>query len=173
MKVNGLTVMNTVYIGLGSNLSNPAKQIRTAVEALANLKNCQIDKISALYFSRPMGPKDQPDYMNAVLSLTTNLSAIKLLDALQNIENIAGRVRKDNRWGARVLDLDILLFGNQVIKTERLTIPHYGMKTREFVLIPLHELVCDLVLPDGEKLAELIQNIDQNGLKIFDYSLQL
>ncbi|MCJ8321396.1 MAG: 2-amino-4-hydroxy-6-hydroxymethyldihydropteridine diphosphokinase [Colwellia sp.] len=165
--------MNTVYIGLGSNLSNPAKQIKAAVVELATLEDCQIDKVSALYYSRPMGPKDQPDYMNAVVSLKTKVSAIKLLDALQSIENNAGRVRKDNRWSARILDLDILLFGNQVINTARLTIPHYGMKSREFVLIPLHELAGDLVLPDGEKLIELIHNIDQNGLKIFDYSLQL
>jgi len=165
--------MNTVYIGLGSNLSNPAKQIKHAVQALANLDNCQIDKVSALYYSRPMGPKNQPDYMNAVVSLKTKLCPIELLDALQAIENKAGRVRKDNRWGARILDLDILLFGNKVINTERLTVPHYGMKTREFVLIPLYELVSDLVLPSGENLVELVQEIDQNGLKIFDYSLQL
>lgn len=165
--------MNTVYIGLGSNLSNPAQQIRNAIKALSQLKSCQLDKVSALYFSRPMGPKDQPDYMNAVVSLTTTISAIEMLDALQSIENTAGRVRKDNRWGARILDLDILLFNDHVINTERLTIPHYGMKVREFVLIPLHEIAPTLVLPDGEMLGKLIQGIDHNGLKIFDYSLQL
>jgi len=165
--------MITVYIGLGSNLSEPAKQLKTAVQAISVLENCQINRISSLYFSRPMGPQDQPDYMNAVLSLSTKLTAIELLDQLQNIENNAGRVRKDNRWGARILDLDILLFGQQIINSERLTIPHYGMKLREFVLMPLEEIAPNLNLPCGDSLNELIQSLDQNGLKIFDNSLQL
>jgi 2-amino-4-hydroxy-6-hydroxymethyldihydropteridine diphosphokinase len=92
---------------------------------------------------------------------------------LQTIENKAGRLRKDNRWGARILDLDILLFGQQLINNERLTIPHYGLKTREFVLLPLQEISPNLILPSGDSLDELIQGLDQNGLKIFDNSLQL
>lgn len=165
--------MNTAYIGLGSNLSDPAKQLKSAVKIISSLKDCQINKISSLYFSRPMGPQDQPDYMNAVLSLSTELTAMELLDKLQNIENSAGRVRKDNRWGARILDLDIILFGQQTINNERLTIPHYGMKTREFVLMPLYEISPTLTLPCDVTLNELIQSLDQNGLKIFDNSLQL
>ncbi|MFQ3289296.1 MAG: 2-amino-4-hydroxy-6-hydroxymethyldihydropteridine diphosphokinase [Alteromonadaceae bacterium] len=137
------------------------------------MEHCQIKNISSLYFSRPMGPQDQPDYMNAVLSLTTSLTSIELLDILQTIENKAGRLRKDNRWGARILDLDILLFGQQLINNERLTIPHYGLKTREFVLLPLQEISPNLILPSGDSLDELIQGLDQNGLKIFDNSLQL
>ena len=165
--------MSLVYIGLGSNLSDPAMQIKQAVLAISSLENCKIERISALYFSRPMGPKDQPDYMNAVLSLSTSSSPIELLDALQTIENNTGRVRKDNRWGARILDLDILLFDNQVIDSQRLIIPHYGMKTREFVLTPLYEIAPTLVFPDGVALSEIVHTINQNGLKIFDYSLQL
>jgi 2-amino-4-hydroxy-6-hydroxymethyldihydropteridine diphosphokinase len=165
--------MNTVYIGLGSNLSQPAKQLKSAVQSIAAIEQCQIKKISSLYFSRPMGPQDQPDYMNAVVSVTTSLTAIDFLTVLQMIENNAGRLRKDNRWGARVLDLDILLFGQQLIDNDRLTIPHYGMKVREFVLLPLHEISPNLILPCGDSLDELIQGLDQNGLKIFDNSLQL
>ena len=165
--------MNMVYIGLGSNLSDPAKQLKSAVQAISTIEHCQIKNISSLYFSRPMGPQDQPDYMNAVLSLTTSLTSIELLDILQTIENEAGRLRKDNRWGARILDLDILLFGQQLINNERLTIPHYGLKTREFVLLPLQEISPNLILPSGDSLDELIQGLDQNGLKIFDNSLQL
>jgi len=165
--------MNTVYIGLGSNLSQPAKQLKRAVQAISMIEQCQIQKISSLYFSRPMGPQDQPDYMNAVLSVKTRLSAIELLTFLQTIENNAGRLRKASRWDARVLDLDILLFGQQLINNDRLTIPHYGMKIREFVLLPLHEISPNLILPCGDNLDELIQGLDQNGLKVFDNSLQL
>jgi len=113
-----------------------------------------------------MGPQDQPDYMNAVLSLQTNLSALALLDALQVIENKSGRIRKDDRWGARILDLDILIYGTQVINNARLTVPHYGMKSREFVLIPLAEIAPKLHLPDGDSINELCKNIASNGLKI-------
>lgn len=158
--------MTLAYIGLGSNLSDPAAQIRQAVNHIKSIPNSQLKKISSLYFSRPMGPQDQPDYMNAVLALNTQLSALALLDHLQAIENNAGRVRKENRWGARILDLDIILFGNETINNERLTVPHYGMKAREFVLIPLAEIAQTLLLPDGDRVAELAKNIATNDLKI-------
>jgi 2-amino-4-hydroxy-6-hydroxymethyldihydropteridine diphosphokinase len=158
--------MAIAYIGLGSNLADPEQQIRNAVVNIEQIKDCELTKVSSLYFSRPMGPQDQPDYMNAVAELETSLSAIALLDQLQLIENKAGRVRKDNRWGPRVLDLDILLFDNQTIKTERLIVPHYGLKEREFVLIPLDEINHQLLLPSGESVERLRINIDANGLKI-------
>lgn len=158
--------MTIVYIGLGSNLSDPALQIRKAIEQIKKFPECTIEKISSLYFSRPMGPQDQPDYMNAVLSINTTLSPIDLLDQLQSIENNAGRVRKDNRWGARILDLDILIYGEQVIESERLTVPHYGMKLREFVLIPLNEIAPNLQLPCKENICDLAKKISSNGLKI-------
>jgi 2-amino-4-hydroxy-6-hydroxymethyldihydropteridine diphosphokinase len=158
--------MALAYIGLGSNLADPQAQISSALDKLAQLENCQVSRVSSLYFSRPMGPQDQPDYMNAVVAIETSLSAITLLDQLQHIEQNAGRVRKDNRWGARVLDLDILLFAQQIINTERLTIPHYGLKQREFVLLPLAEITPDLILPDGNNIQELADQINKNGLKI-------
>ena len=102
--------MSLAYIGLGSNLSDPQAQIITAIEKLKQLDGGNVIKISSLYFSRPMGPQDQPDYMNAVVALETNKSAIELLEQLQHIETITGRIRKDDRWGARILDLDIILF---------------------------------------------------------------
>ncbi|WP_281559579.1 2-amino-4-hydroxy-6-hydroxymethyldihydropteridine diphosphokinase [Thalassomonas sp. RHCl1] len=160
------TEKHTAYIGLGSNLSDPEQQIRQAVIAIAGIADSSIIRISSLYFSKPMGPQDQPDYMNAVLALTTRLAPLALLDALQDIENKAGRIRKDNRWGARVLDLDILLFDQETIDNERLTVPHYGMKEREFVLLPLAEVAPSLVLPCGESVLELSKNINPNGLKI-------
>jgi len=163
--------MITAYIGLGSNLSDPAEQIRKAVLAIGQIKDSCISKVSALYYSRPMGPQDQPDYMNAVLALETELSALALLDELQAIENKAGRVRKENRWGARILDLDILLFGDQVINNDRLTVPHYGMKLREFVLVPLAEIAPDLKLPDGDNISTLAATIALNGLKVHPQKL--
>jgi 2-amino-4-hydroxy-6-hydroxymethyldihydropteridine diphosphokinase len=154
------------YIGLGSNLSDPAKQIALAIEAIKLIPQSDVQALSSLYFSRPMGPKDQPDYMNAVLAVQTSLPPIALLDALQTIENEAGRVRKDNRWGARILDLDILLFGDENIATERLTVPHYGLKLREFVILPLAEIIPKLILPCQTSIASLAENIPRNGLKI-------
>jgi len=159
--------MITTYIALGSNLSDPVSQVRQAIIAIKSISQSCIKQVSSLYFSRPMGPQDQPDYINAVLALETELPAIALLDALQAIENKAGRVRKDNRWGARILDLDILFYGDEVINTERLTVPHYGLKLREFVLTPLAEIAPDLRHPDGERIIELSQRLDQNDLKVY------
>jgi len=157
--------MTTVYIGLGSNLADPQQQIIGAISAIKKIALSQVSQVSHLYFSRPMGPQDQPDYMNAVLALETKLSPLGLLDQLQGIENSAGRIRKDNRWGPRVLDLDILLFGDEVINNDRLTVPHYGMKEREFVLIPLAEIAPNLIMPDGNNITELSKQINANGLK--------
>jgi 2-amino-4-hydroxy-6-hydroxymethyldihydropteridine diphosphokinase len=155
-----------VYIGLGSNLSDPKRQIQLGIDALSQIKNSEISKVSSLYFSRPMGPQDQPDYMNAVVALSTELNPLALLDELQAIENKAGRVRKNNRWGARILDLDVLLYDNQVIENDRLTVPHYGLKDREFVLLPLAEIAPELQLPCSKKVLTLSHNIPLNGLKI-------
>jgi len=156
--------MITTYIGVGSNLSDPIKQVKLAIDALHKVKNSQVSAISSIYGSKPMGPQDQPDYINAVVELQTTLSPLALLDALQAIENKAGRVRKENRWGARILDLDILLFGDQIIENERLTIPHYGMKVREFVLLPLQEIAPHLHLPNGENINDLADKIAHNDL---------
>lgn len=152
------------YIGLGSNLSKPIEQIKNAIKQIEKISQSQVITISSLYLSKPMGPPDQDDYVNAVLSLGTSLNAIELLDSLQSIENDAGRVRKENRWGARVLDLDIILFGNETINTERLTIPHYGMNEREFVLVPLAEIAPGLTLPNGQSVKLLSQNIANNAM---------
>lgn len=157
--------MNNAFIGIGSNLSAPFAQVIKAVTEINNRDQCQVIKSSALYSSKPMGPQDQPDYVNAVIEIQTPLSALGLLDQLQEIEHDTGRVRKADRWGARILDLDIILFNNDVIENERLTVPHYGMKLREFVLIPLAEIAPELTLPDGDSVALLSQNISRNKLE--------
>jgi len=156
--------MVVAYIGLGSNLSEPIKQIQLAISEIEQIPHSLVTTASSLYLSKPMGPQDQDDYINAVLAIKTSLSAIELLNALQAIENSSGRVRKENRWGARILDLDIILFGNEVINTDRLTVPHYGMCEREFVLLPLAEIAPELTLPHGESVKLLSQNIANNGI---------
>ena len=154
----------TAYIGIGSNLSEPIEQVKGAIKEIATIKHSQVSAVSSLYLSKPMGPQDQDDYINAVLALTTSLSAIELLDELQAIEHKAGRIRKENRWGARILDLDIILFGNEIMNTPRLTIPHYGMCEREFVLLPLAEIASKLLLPNGESVKFLSQKIANNAM---------
>lgn len=153
------------YIGLGANLANPVQQLESAIAALRQLPHSRLVAVSSLYGSKPMGPQDQPDYVNAVAALDTTLLPEQLLDALQNIEQNQGRQRKDERWGPRTLDLDILLYGGQIINTERLTVPHYGLKQREFVLYPLAEIAAELQLPDGTVLSSLLEQVGLNGLQ--------
>lgn len=165
--------MIDVYVGLGSNLSEPKRQIEAALEALSSLHGISIIKCSSLYVSKPMGPQNQPDYVNAVLLLCCELPALELLNALQQIELNQGRERKNNRWGPRTLDLDILLYGTQVINLSNLIIPHYGMKDREFVLYPLWEISAELVLPSGEKLSNLVKSCPKNSLEKIPNSVPL
>ncbi|ALO41069.1 2-amino-4-hydroxy-6-hydroxymethyldihydropteridine diphosphokinase [Pseudoalteromonas phenolica] len=156
--------MIPVYIGLGANLEAPVEQLHNAVKALSTLVDCELKKVSAFYSSKPMGPQDQPDYVNAVALLNTRLAPEALLDELQRIELEQGRQRKDERWGPRTLDLDILLFGEQTINTKRLTVPHYGLCEREFVVYPLLEISPELKLPNGNTLADIAQQVPLNGL---------
>lgn len=158
--------MHSVYLGLGANLVDPINQLREAVNALANHTALTLAARSSLYGSKPMGPQDQPDYVNSVIEIHTHLSPLDLLDVTQSIENQFGRVRKEERWGPRTLDIDILLFDTMQLDSERLTVPHYGMKVREFVLYPLLEIAPELVLPCGEPLKEIIKTIDKNGLSV-------
>ena len=157
--------MSICYIALGSNLNDPLAQAHQAIAALKQLPNTEVSNVSPFYRSKPLGPQDQNDYLNAVIKLTTSLTPIALLDELQAIEKSQGRVRKDNRWGARTLDLDILLYDNLMIDNERLTIPHYHMKNREFVLYPLFDISPDLILPDNDKLFNLLTKCPINGMK--------
>lgn len=158
------------YIGLGANLTAPMAQLQRAVVALQQLPDSQLVAVSSFYGSKPMGPQDQPDYVNAVAAIDTRLLPEQLLDALQQIEQQQGRVRKAERWGPRTLDLDILLYGDQVISTERLAVPHYGLREREFVLYPLYEIAPTLSLPDGTVLSSLLAQVPVNGLQKLDSS---
>ncbi|MBC3421195.1 MULTISPECIES: 2-amino-4-hydroxy-6-hydroxymethyldihydropteridine diphosphokinase [unclassified Pseudomonas] len=152
------------YIGLGSNLDAPAEQLRSALQALDQIAGTHLVAASALYTSDSLLP-GQPRYTNAVAALDTELAPLALLDALQGIENDQGRVRKE-RWGPRTLDLDVLLFGDQVIDVPRLKVPHYHLHARPFVLYPLAELVPeDFHLADGRSLAQLLQDCPFVGLE--------
>lgn len=158
--------MTKVYLGLGSNLAEPVRQISVALEALDKLLESSVVCCSSLYRSQPMGPQDQPDYVNAVVLIQTDLAPLALLSAVQQIELQHGRQRKAERWGPRTLDIDILLYGDEQIDSQQLVVPHYGMKKREFVLYPLFEIAPQLQLPDGSTLAELVQQCPLNGLQI-------
>ncbi|MCW8345191.1 2-amino-4-hydroxy-6-hydroxymethyldihydropteridine diphosphokinase [Vibrio sp. ZSDZ65] len=159
--------MITCYIAIGSNLSDPVAQALDAMDALKSLPKSSVIQCSSLYSSTPMGPANQPDYINAVVKIQTELTPLELLDCTQAIELEQGRVRKDERWGPRTLDLDLILYGNEVIDSERLTVPHYGMKEREFVLYPLAEITPNLQLPDGTELTNLLTQVDRNGLSVW------
>lgn len=156
--------MNTVYVALGSNLNDPLNQLKQAVKAFQEFAiNLEV---SPFYGSKPVGPQDQPDYVNAVAKFETNLTALELLDKLQHIENQQGRVRL-RRWGERTLDLDLILYGNEQIQNERLTVPHIEMKNREFVIVPMFDLSPELVLPSGEKLADIYAQYQHHQMAVF------
>jgi 2-amino-4-hydroxy-6-hydroxymethyldihydropteridine diphosphokinase len=154
------------YIGLGGNLERPVDHIRSARDAIAALPQVREAAFSSLYRSAPMGPADQPDYVNAVMAVDTTLEPLALLDQLQGIEAAHGRVRLGERWGPRTLDLDILAFGDQEIRTTRLQVPHPGMAEREFVLYPLMEIAPDLALPAVGLLKNLVDACPRRGLRV-------
>ncbi len=157
------------WIGLGSNLENPKQQLTQAVSALNGLNRCRVMDRSRLYISSPMGPQDQPDYINAVVKLSTHLTAHELLQALQEIEQSQGRQRNGQHWGPRTIDLDILLYGEQIIDSKDLIVPHPGLAHRAFVLYPLWEVDPDLLVPAADKplpLQALITDLQQQEIQL-------
>jgi 2-amino-4-hydroxy-6-hydroxymethyldihydropteridine diphosphokinase len=155
--------MERAYIGLGSNLADPAEQLRNALKALAHLAESELVGVSSFYASDSLLP-GQPRFTNAVAALDTALQPLALLDALQAIELDQGRERHE-RWGPRTLDLDILLFGERLIDEPRLKVPHYQLHLRPFVLYPLAELAPELKLADGRSLPELLADCPFVGLE--------
>ena len=155
--------MALAYLGLGANLKRPLSQLQFAIEQLDHHEQITVTACSSFYASKPMGPQDQPDYVNAVVAVTTSLSPESLLDVAQQIEDATGRVRI-RRWGERTLDLDILLYDDLILSTARLSIPHPGIEQREFVLVPLAEIAPRLVLPNGASVMNRATTIARNGL---------
>jgi 2-amino-4-hydroxy-6-hydroxymethyldihydropteridine diphosphokinase len=141
-----VTAPVTAFIGVGSNLDEPVRQVQTALAELAQLPHSELRTRSALYSTPPMGPPDQPDYINAVAELTTSLTPHRLLAELQKIEQAHHRMRQAH-WGPRTLDLDLLVYGTAVIDDARLRVPHPGLAERAFVVIPLAEIAPDLLIP--------------------------
>ena len=159
----------TAYIGLGSNLQQPVQQVTQALQQLAKIPQTSVLKSSPLYQSAPLGPADQPDFINAVAALETRLSPLELLDALQVIEQQQGRIRLGERWGPRTLDLDLLLYADQQIHNDRLTVPHPGLGERNFVLYPLHDIAGDdLVIPGLDSLGHLLEVCPRQGLELVE-----
>lgn len=157
----------TAYVGLGSNLDDPAHQVRAGLEALEQLPGTVVDASSSLYLNPPMGPQDQPDFINAVARLRTTLEPLPLLDGLLAIETRRGR-RRGRRWGERRLDLDLLLWADLSLSGPRLTVPHPGLHERAFVLYPLAELDPDLAVPGQGRVAALCNAVDGSGLRRLD-----
>ena len=157
-----------VFIGIGSNLNQPAQQVLTAFENLKTLTETEWGGASSLYGSKPQGPQDQPDFVNAVAQIRTQLTPLALLDALQELEQAQGKVKK-RHWGERLIDLDILLYGDETIQSERLTVPHPYLTERDFVLLPLQEIAPDVALPDGQKLPGLVEKLPETFVIPLNY----
>jgi len=152
------------YVGIGSNLAQPLVQVKQAIDALKAVPATSLITHSPWYGSNPVGGSDQqPDYVNGVACLHTRLNPHALLDALQAIEQQQGRQRL-TRWGARTLDLDLLLYDDLEIHDERLTVPHPLMVERAFVLAPLADIAPHLVLPNGHSVTSLLAEISTAGL---------
>ena|SRR5690554_3406917 len=154
--------MANVWIGLGSNLENPVKQVSDALIELANLPNTHLLKASSLWQSRPFGPQDQPDFINAVAELATDLEPLMLLTHLQAIETLHQR-KRERHWGPRTLDLDMLLYDKLVLTGKKLTLPHPGIVERAFVLCPLAELNENLSIPNLGSVKQLIQQLGKEA----------
>lgn len=155
--------MNTAYVALGANLGDPAATVRAAFGALANLPDSRVSRSSSLYRTAPVGLADQPDFINAVAELQTTLAPEALLDALFDIEQRFGRIRADKN-GPRTLDLDLLLYDDQLIDLPHLTLPHPRLHLRAFVLQPLAEIAPQLVIPGRGTVAAWLPAVANQGI---------
>ena len=147
--------MTLCYLGLGSNLNNPERQIRRAIDSLRKLPSSNVVKVARFYRSKAFGRKAQPDYCNTVIAMNTALRPDQLLWYCQKVERQQGRIRKEH-WGARTLDIDVLLFGSQKINSFKLKLPHPRLHQRDFVMVPLLEIASIPIKIDGADLSTLI-----------------
>tara|TARA_R110002072_G_scaffold149747_2_gene297683 strand:+ start:411 stop:908 length:498 start_codon:yes stop_codon:yes gene_type:complete len=157
--------MSCAYIALGSNLGEPQQQVMQALQDIDALSGCSVQTTSPLYASKAIGPGSQPDYVNAVTQINTTLAPHALLSSLQAIEGSHGR-RRDVRWGARTLDLDLLLYDAITLQTEELEIPHPRLQDRNFVLYPLHDISPTLTLPCGTSIASLLARCPRGSMRV-------
>ena len=155
--------MQTAYIGLGSNLADPLEQLRSAMRVIVSMPSTRVVRHSHFYRTPPWGKTDQPEFINAVAAIETELTARALLEELLAIERRAGRQRVGERWGPRVLDLDILLYGQEIIDEPALHIPHPHIRNRAFVIVPLAEIAPNLEIPTLGRIADLIRHVDASA----------
>lgn len=160
-------MMETVFIGLGSNLETPHQQVLHACSKLKDLPNSEWVCASSLYLTPPWGIEDQPPFVNAVVKMRTQLEPQVLLDALLAIERTQGRIR-DLRFGPRIIDCDILLYGNRQISNATLSVPHPYLTERAFVVVPLYEIAPNLILPTGQPLATIFEKFKNEKIETFN-----
>ena len=154
------------YIGIGSNLESPSEQVARGIAALAQISKSVLVYHSSQYRSAPMGPKDQPDFVNAVAAVLTQLEPHDFLRALQAIELEQGRQRDGDRWGPRTLDLDLLAYSNLTVSDATLTLPHPGIAERNFVLLPWQEIAPHYRVPGLDSVVELARTASVHNPKI-------
>ena len=153
------------YVGIGSNLDDPLLQIERAIVELGRLPTTRLIAQSRRYRTAPMGPQDQPDFVNAAVGLLTRLGPQALFDGLQDLEQSLGRSKPKVRWGPRRIDLDLLVYGAVELGTPRLTIPHQGLTSRAFVLYPLADFAPDLLVPGRGRVGDLVRQVTTTGLE--------
>lgn len=154
------------YVGIGSNLDDPPTQVAAAFDGLAGLEGCRLIARSRLYRSTPLGPQDQPEFVNAVAGLLSVLTARELLRALKQLEARLGRAQPIVRWGPRRIDLDLLLLGDVRIAQADLVVPHPGLTRRNFVLYPLRDIAPELVVPGHGRVSALAARAGSDGLTL-------
>jgi 2-amino-4-hydroxy-6-hydroxymethyldihydropteridine diphosphokinase len=155
------------YVAVGSNLNQPRRQVGDAFERLAALPDTRLELRSRSYLTRPMGPQDQPDFVNAAAGLLTRLGARALLDALLAIERAMGR-RRQERWGPRIIDLDLVWMHGEVIDEAGLTLPHPGVSERNFVLYPLSDIAPTLMIPGHGRVLDLKSRVGSGGISVLE-----
>ena len=152
------------WLGLGSNLQNPVAQLKDALDRLGVAEGISMLQTSCLYRTPPWGDEQQDDFINAVVQIETSLMPLPLLRALQSIETTMGRQRSGRRWGPRLIDIDLLLYGDQQLQSPELELPHPRMHERAFVLIPLCELDATVEIPGHGAAEDLLQKLDRSGI---------
>ena len=160
-------IWRPAYVAIGSNLNDPQARVLEAFERLAALPTTRSVLRSRLYGTRPMGPQDQPDFVNAAAGLLTHLTARELLEGLLRTEQSMGRNRQE-RWGPRVIDLDLVWMLGEAIDEPGLTLPHPGVSTRNFVLYPLADIAPALAIPGHGTVSEMLRSAGDDGISILD-----
>jgi 2-amino-4-hydroxy-6-hydroxymethyldihydropteridine diphosphokinase len=161
------TSWRPAYVALGSNLNQPRDRIAEACAHLAGLADTRLEARSRLYRTRPMGPRDQPEFVNAAVGLLTRHSPHAMLDALLAIERRMGRIRGE-RWGPRVIDLDLVWMAGSAVDDPRLTLPHPGVSMRNFVLYPLSDIAPSLDLPGHGRVLDLKRERGDDGISLLE-----